>query len=135
MLKNGAGICFVSPFCSSIAGEPKHGHHTIYTLRFPGEEDTEVRDRLNDALARLSFRGFCDNVYFHSPDEMGDFMDELEVDEIVDSPGAPTISFRLSAKVIRGFFLPRDPHTHEFIDLDKQVRCLSILRVPHSVDA
>ena len=89
----------------------------------------EFKEKLDKALATLLYGTLYRYVSF-SVYAMPEFMKEMEVIEIIDYPGAPTVKLKINFTCERLFYLPRDPDTGEFINIANQTQCLSILKHP-----
>jgi hypothetical protein len=102
----------------------------IFTVRLPGETEVGIQNKLRKLLSRFPFTTTFRYVVFHSIPEIYNIVDELSIVKIKDYPGAKTVVFRAQFECERPFFLPRNFETGEFIDINKQVRCLSVLMWP-----
>ena len=101
----------------------------IYALRMPSETEKQFKEKLDKALATLLYGTLYRYVSF-SVYAMPEFMKEMEVIEIIDYPGAPTVKLKINFTCERLFYLPRDPDTGEFVNIADQTQCLSILKHP-----
>lgn len=116
-------ICFiVNPY-----SEPKS--RVILMMRFGSETEEDVRRHLDAALATLPFDVFYSCVTFELYGEAIQLLRsmEMKIEEIEDFPGAEIVSLHLSVDWEKKYYLPRDPVTKEFVDIDKQIQCLSVL--------
>ncbi len=97
---------------------------TVLTIRLEGEEEEDVKRHLKDAFNTLPFRTQPFLARFAPSFQEGALLENLEIDEIVDHPGAPVVTLIFSLHSAWSFFLPRDPVTGEFIQIADQIRCL-----------
>jgi hypothetical protein len=97
-------------------------------MRFPGETEEVVKGHLDEALGTLPFRTLYSYVIFDDPEAGRDLLKSARVENVVDAPGAPQVFLTLSVELNRQFYLPRDPATGQFVDIEKQTQCLSALR-------
>ena len=103
---------------------------TIYTIRFEGETESDVCEKLNKALAVLSFPTAFRAIIFDYPGEALKLLQNLEVIEVIDSPETGKVCFSLNLEYDLSWFLPRDPMTRDFIDITKKPQCLRALKIP-----
>lgn len=100
---------------------------TILTIRLMEEKEEDVHRCLTKAFSALPFSTSNFLVRFQPPFEGDSLLKNLEIDRIIDRPGAPMVTLTLSVDTERSFFLPRDPETGEFIKIEDQIRCLSVI--------
>lgn len=117
-------LCFI--YCSDFYPGCK-----ILTVRLDEETVEDVRRYLTDALATLPFRTMKPFISFSPHDESLALLQHMEVNDVSDFPGAPQVTLSLSITIERQFFLPRNLMTGEFINIEDQVRCLSVMTPFH----
>lgn len=96
----------------------------IVTTRYYGETKRTISARLEAELERHQIAHHKFLVEMSGEKTM---LYSLVIDAVDDTPGAASVKMKCSLVVEHKFHLPRDPSTHEFIDLPLQTQCLSIL--------
>lgn len=101
----------------------------IATLIFDGERDKDVKKKLDKALATLPFRTLYSYVISTCGLTFLELFKKVRIKEVVDYPGAKIVKISLEVQCESAYFLPRNPRTKKFVDIDKQVKCLEALKV------
>ena len=97
----------------------------IYTPRLPEETEKEIKEKLDRALETLPFWTIYSYVTFYLENEL---LSNACVTNILDFPGAETVKTVIQIDLEVPYFLPRNLQTGEFVDIEKQVQCLSVLK-------
>lgn len=116
-------------FCF-IVDQFHHPAEIILTLRRKDETAKDVKKFLDKALETLPFRTLYSCVFEFNPDSAEDIFEKSVIKSLIDFPGAEIVKIFLEVDWPVKYFLPRDLTTGEFIDIEKQVKCLEILRCP-----
>ncbi|TSC73790.1 MAG: hypothetical protein G01um101444_459 [Parcubacteria group bacterium Gr01-1014_44] len=122
MLPEGTELCF-------IFNGFKNPSVTIATLIFKGETEDDVKRRLDKSLATIPFRTLYSYVISGHGQTFQSFFKKVVITEIIDAPGIEIVTISLRVECESKFFLPRDPVTGDFVDIEKQVKCLEALKV------
>ena len=121
-ISGNAQLCFiVNQYCDPPV--------SIATLIFEGETEKDVKEELDRALTALHFRTLYSYIISSSASTFQSIFRTVLIKEIVDYPGAEYVKISLEVKCESGYFLPRDSETGKFVDIDKQVKCLGVLKV------
>ena len=121
-MKKWLGVCFCF-----IVNQHIHPPESITTVIFPGETESDVKKQLDRALSTLPFRTLYSYVIKDSSDGVEDLFKSVEISSIDDFPGAEVVNCKITGTWKVKFFLPRDPITKAFVDIEKQVKCLEML--------
>ncbi len=101
----------------------------VATLILEGETEKDVQNKLDRALATLPFRTLYSYITANSALTLHDIFGSIFIKKIVDYPGLETVKIALEVRCESKYFLPRDPRTGDFIEIDKQVKCLEALKI------
>lgn len=101
----------------------------IATLIFEGETEKDVQRKLEKTLEKLPFRTLFSYVTSNSVTTFHEIFKDISITEIIDSPGLETVRISLNVECETKYFLPRNLQNGEFVDIEKQVKCLEALKL------